>query len=51
MNPLLKELAYWLGQNMNNKDEFLTCAEALIKMLSDENVALDQNQVQLERNV
>jgi len=36
--PLLEELAYWLGQDMNNKDEYISCAEMLIKMLSNENV-------------
>jgi hypothetical protein len=49
--PLLKELARWLGQDMNNKDEYITCAEILLKMLIDEDVVLHQNQVQLERNV
>lgn len=49
--PLLEELAYWLGQDINNKDEYISCAKMLIRMLSDVNVALDQNQVQLERSV
>jgi hypothetical protein len=49
--PLLKELAHWLGQDMNNKDEYIMCAEMLIKMLSGEDVALDQNQNQVERSV
>ena len=49
--PLLNELARWLGQDMNDKDEYITSAEALIKMLRDEDVALDQNQVQLEGSV
>jgi hypothetical protein len=36
---------------MKDKDEYITCAEALIKMLSDEDVALDEDPVQLERSV
>jgi hypothetical protein len=49
--PLLKELAHWLGQDMNNKDKYIICAKMLIKMLIDEDVALNQNQIQLERSV
>jgi len=33
--PLLNELARWLGQDMNDKDEYIACAEALINMLGE----------------
>ncbi len=49
--PLLNELAHWLGQDMNNKDEYIMCAEMLIKMLNEKNIAPNQYQVQVERGV
>ncbi len=42
--PLLKELAHWLGQDMNNKDEYIMCAKALISMLNEEDVSPNQYQ-------
>ena len=48
--PLFRELSQWLGQDMLDNDEYISCTEELIKILNDETIVLNQKEATEKRS-